>query len=220
MAAFDWSVVGKTGDVPSGTLSLDTTDKKLTGATSGGTVVITMKARGSDKKYMGQVNLADFTVGKQEYPLTIDTKYSTPAGALANRINALRIDVDSLADGIFSTASLTSAMAGNLTVTKINTVNDITSTTGGTGVTSTVLDTSSANQGMRVITVNNGVASAITGNDSTVIAAIQTAFRAREVVVIQQFRSNDSALKLRIQIPADSNKKYNAYDEILYLITN
>ncbi len=65
VAAFDWSVVGKTGDAPSGTLSLDTTDKKLKGAESGGTVVITMKAKANDKKYTGQVNLADFTIAKQ-----------------------------------------------------------------------------------------------------------------------------------------------------------
>ena len=217
---YTWSAVGKTGDAPSGTLNIVNGD--IRGATSGGTVEITMTATASNPKYSGAIRTADFTIGKQEYPLVINTKYSTPAGALANRFNSVRIDVNnsSITDSVFSTASLTSAMARNLTVTKINTVNDITSTTGGTGVTSTVLDTSSANRGMLVTTVSNGVTSIANGNDNAVVAAIQTAFRAREIVLIQLFLRNDSALKLRIQIPADSNKKYNAYDEILYLITN
>ncbi len=60
--AFTWAVAGKTGAVPSGTLAIDS-DGKISGATSAGTVVITLTAKGD--KYSGSLTLADFAIAKQ-----------------------------------------------------------------------------------------------------------------------------------------------------------
>ncbi len=61
---FDWIVAGKTGNVPSGTLDIDT-NGRISGATSAGTAIITMKAKTNDPKYSGQFILADFAIAKQ-----------------------------------------------------------------------------------------------------------------------------------------------------------
>ena len=61
---FDWEVKGKSGSAPSGTLIIDQNDGKISGATSAGTVVITVKAKTTDPKYTGQLE-ADFAITKQ-----------------------------------------------------------------------------------------------------------------------------------------------------------
>ncbi len=66
---FDWEVKGKTGDAPSGTLKIDA-NGDISGATSGGKVVIKVKAKSSDEKYTGLFELADLTIYKQK---TTDT---------------------------------------------------------------------------------------------------------------------------------------------------
>ncbi len=66
---FTWEVAGKSGSAPSGSLAIDK-DGKISGATSAGTVVITIKAKSDDDKYEGQFTLADFAITKQK---TTDT---------------------------------------------------------------------------------------------------------------------------------------------------
>ncbi len=61
---FDWAVAGKQNAAPSGTLDIDK-DGKVSGATSPGTVVITVKAKANDPKYTGSIDLADFAIAKQ-----------------------------------------------------------------------------------------------------------------------------------------------------------
>ena len=229
VAAFDWSVVGKTGDVPSGTLSLDTTDKKLKGAESGGTVIITMKAKASDKKYTGQVNLADFTIGKQDYSLVIDTKYASATGALNNRMNTrfqggLRFDSDQIPSRSVLSGALTAAqiavIKANTLVTVTKLVNDI------TGTRAAVIDTT-ATQDINIFVEDTGV---ITGNENALLTAIATAIENGKVIQFETVHDTTDigkvaasaakkGLKLRIQIGADSGKKYNAFDDILYLVT-
>ncbi len=64
---YTWTAAGKTGDSPDTIAAgLKVESDGLTGATSGGTASITMTAKASNKKYSGNVNLADFTIAKQQ----------------------------------------------------------------------------------------------------------------------------------------------------------
>ncbi len=61
---YTWAVAKKSSDAPDGTLNIVNGD--IRGATSGGTVEITMTATASNPKYSGSMRTADFTIAKQE----------------------------------------------------------------------------------------------------------------------------------------------------------
>ena len=64
---FAWTVAPKSGGVPTGSLAVANDGSGIIGATSGGTVTLTMKpkAGAKDDKYTGQVILAGFAIAKQ-----------------------------------------------------------------------------------------------------------------------------------------------------------
>ena len=69
---YTWAVAKKSSDAPDGTLNIVNGD--IRGATSGGTVEITMTATDSNPKYSGSIRTADFTIAKQ----VLGTDVTTP----------------------------------------------------------------------------------------------------------------------------------------------
>ena len=75
---YTWAVAKKSSDAPDGTLNIVNGD--IRGATSAGTVEITMTATASNPKYSGSIRTADFTIGKQVLGTDVTT---APAVATA-----------------------------------------------------------------------------------------------------------------------------------------
>ncbi len=178
--------------------------------TKGGTLLVKIvrKAKNTAPKITEYYN---FTVAKQDYPLTIDTKYASAAEAekAANRIrgNTRRIDVDdrTVNGSLLSQANLSSGMASNITVKRV---------TGAFSAGISDVDLTSINS--KIIVAGTSV---ITGSPTQVINGIQTNLRARIPVGFIFFGSTlNEALALRIQIPASTDKKYNAFDKIIYIV--
>ncbi len=89
--AFDWTVTRKTGTLPSGALKIDA-NGDISGATSGGTVGITLQAKANDEKYIGQFVLNDFTIGKQTTTDTLTIKdLVVPFATMAVTVDAPHI---------------------------------------------------------------------------------------------------------------------------------
>ncbi len=203
---YTWTVAKKSSDAPDGTLNIVNGD--IRGATSGGTVEITMTATPGNPKYSGSMRTADFTIAKQNYPLVVDSKYASGTQALANHIpgTGLLLDVDdsSPTNSVFSTAGLTSTMRVGLTVTELTDVSDV------AGASKATLGTH-----IRIL--------GVTGAET--IANVQTTLRAGNPISFQRTIGNRRrTTKLRIQIPADksgnTNGKYNAFDDIIYMVNN
>ncbi len=178
--------------------------------TKGGTLLVKIvrKAKNTAPKITEYYN---FTVAKQDYPLTIDTKYAsaTEAEKAANRLqtNSKRIDVDNhtVSGSLLSQANLSSGMASNITVTRV---------TGAFSAGISDVDLTSING--KIIVGSSGV---ITGSPTQIINRIQTRLRARaSVVFVFSGSTPNEALALRIQIPASTDKKYNAFDKTIYMV--
>ncbi len=209
---FDWTVAKKSGDEPDGTITIDN-DGKIKGAESGGKVIITLTAKNSDTKYSGSVALADFTINKHDYPLTVKSNYTSASAALGLRLPASgsgrRMEVNA--------NSALHIMGGSLdfNLTKLT----VTRVTGESisGTTPAVIDETATENIQAFIG-----ASRITGNESQVISRIQTGLRAKNAIWLKKTADGGShgskALILRMQVSGD--KKYNAFDQKIYLVTS
>ncbi len=193
--------------------------------TKGGTLLvkITRQTKGDLPQV---VEYQNFTVDKQDYPIVIDSKYTSATQALANRLKTSNILLSFSTGGfgfMLSTAGLTSAVLSDddldslLAVTKINDISDVTAIEAG--ATAAVI-AESATENIKLFGGVSG--SRITGNETEVLTKIRTELKNRTGVYIARQTGNGHAkkvLKLRIQIDADTGDKYNAYDDILYLVT-
>ncbi len=63
---YTWTVQGKSGNVPSGTLTIDQTSGDISGATSAGTIEMTITAKSNNPQYSGSIRTADFSINKQK----------------------------------------------------------------------------------------------------------------------------------------------------------
>ncbi len=225
VTAFDWSVIGKTGDVPSGTLRLDSTDKKLIGATSGGTVIITMRAKNTDDKYTGSVVLADFTISKQNYPLKFRTSYLSPGAALNAKdiVTTKNADLDIDSKNTFGIVTpLTSAQMtliknqGLVSVNFETNINDVTAI--NSKAKRAIVETTNNRQQVRI----QGQGGFKTGTESQLETQIKNDLQnGRTIFFVKPTGIPiDRVIKLKIQIRADSGKKYNAFEDIIYLVTD
>ncbi len=206
---YTWSAAGKTGDAPSGTLNIVNGD--IRGATSGGTVEITMTATPGNPKYSGSMRTADFTIGKQDL-LIVNPKYAskTEAEKTANRIGntSVRFDVDDPTAtsiiSVFTKAAVTSTMAQTITVSRV------------TGQFSSGINDANfaSSAGHLSVSILSGT---INGTSAQVISSIQAALRNRAAVTIVP-QGPDIGFALRIKANASADKKYKAIDTTIYVV--
>ncbi len=216
---YTWTVAGKTAaTTPTGNMSV--ASDGLIGATSGGTVILTMKAKSNDDKYSGSVALGDLTIAKQDAPWVVNPKYASATEALktANRLTK-DTDASMILHGGTADFALRGPIANDkVTVTPITNISDITNQ--DNTITAAVIDTT-ATENIK-FRISGSPPVTLTGTAGAIIAAMQKELQSDKLVGIRKVSDNrahkDKALKLRIQVPAD--KKYTAFDETLYFVTS